>query len=59
MNAYSKIQKSLSLFMFITINIFFYFKYLSKISVVWGNCRQPAVHHLHAASYKIPSYLET
>lgn len=36
MNAYSKIQKSLSLFMFITINIFFYFKYLSKISVVWG-----------------------
>ena len=36
MNFYSKIQKCLSLFMFITINIFFYFKYLSKISVVWG-----------------------
>ena len=36
MNSYSKIQKCLSLFMFITINIFFYFKYLSKISVVWG-----------------------
>ena len=36
MNSYTKVQYYLSLFMFITINIFFYFKYLSKISIACG-----------------------
>lgn len=36
MKSYSKFQNYLSLFMFITINILFYFKYLSKISIACG-----------------------
>lgn len=36
MKSYSKLQNYLSLFMFITINILFYFKYLSKISIACG-----------------------
>ena len=36
MKSYSKFQNYLSLLMFITINILFYFKYLSKISIACG-----------------------
>lgn len=36
MKSYSKLQNYLSLLMFITINILFYFKYLSKISIACG-----------------------
>ena len=47
MKSYSKLQNYLSLFMFITINILFYFKYLSKICYRMRSYYERVIYTFH------------